>query len=525
MMDLKSAETLEILYGISRDLATALDLHTTLERVLLLAVQYVEADRGSIVVLDVDQQPVDAALAIDGKIHGNAASQFQDVIKRGLIAWVIENRQPAFINNTIADDRWLKRSDDQEDHSGAKSAMCLPLVARNQLVGVLTIVHPLPDYFSQEHFQFLQTVADQAGVSVHNALLYDSLESMHRQYYELFEDSIVPILITDSEGSILQANRAAYTLIGRNGVEPVGKQIFDYHRVPFNLLGWNFEKLYSGDVVNYESSLQFGEEIEVPVRVFVRMLPRDAAGRIQWIIQDITDTKQLETMRHDLLAMVYHDIRSPLSNVISSLELLRMMVGEDGDQNIETIMSIILRSTNRIQRLVSNLLDIDRLESGQKIAQPREVNVSVLAEVVSEDVRPTLESRNQHYHMQIEDNIQNVWADEDMLRRVLINLLENAAKYTPTGGAVTLKIETIDARKMRFTIADTGPGIELEAQKTLFEKFTRVNPTSGPKGIGLGLSFCKMAVEAHEGEIWIESKVGDGSKFIFELPLSNSDYF
>jgi PAS domain S-box-containing protein len=516
-----STKSLQLLYELSEQLASALDLQTTIEQVMALSAQYIGAERGSLVVLDVDQAPLDAVLIYEGRMQFNNAAQFADVVKRGLIAWVIEHREAAFINDTSQDDRWLKRQDDSPEQTGAKSAMCIPLEARGQLVGVLTTVQPQPNRFTQAEFDFLKAVADQAGVAIHNALLFDSLESMHRQYFELFEDNIASIIMTDPEGKITKANRAAYALMERIGRELVGTYISDFHHIPVNLVGHQFDKLYGGDVVTYDSVLEFLHGSTMPVKVSVRMLPRDIKGSIQWIFEDISSQKELETMRHDLLSMVYHDIRSPLANVISSLELLRVMVPVEEDQNVEDVFSVISRSSNRIQRLVSNLLDIDRLETGQAIVNARMVDLNVLVDVVTEDVAPLIESRDQHFTLQMDEGVDEVWADEDMLRRVLINLLENASKYTPVGGDVQFSIVREADGMLRFLIADTGSGIPSDMILTIFDKFTRVNPNRGPKGIGLGLAFCRLAVEAHDGRIWVESEEGKGSQFIFELPYND----
>jgi PAS domain S-box-containing protein len=524
-VNFNSAETLRLLYELSAQLATAIDLQTTLEQVITLTVRFLNTERGSLVVLDENNQPIDAAMINNGKMQFNNAAQFAAIVKHGLIAWVIEHRQAAFVNDTSVDPRWLKRMDDQPDQTGAKSAMCIPLEARDQLVGILTIVHPTPNHFSLEQFEFLKAVADQAGIAVHNALLFDSLETMHRQYFELFQDSIAAILITNRDGMILQANRAAYQMMDKNDTDLAGSSIFDLHQAPFQLLGENFERLLTEDIVTYESLIGMGNSDDLPIKMFVRMLPRDLEGRIQWIIEDISESKQLETMRHDLLSMVYHDIRSPLSNVISSLELIKMMMPENLDPNVDDVFSVISRSANRIQRLVSNLLDIDRLEMKQEIMDAQAVDLVTLIETAISDVQPIMESRNQDFVLEMVDPVSELWVDEDMIRRVMINLLENASKYSPVGGKVSFRIEKDGEKSILFTVEDNGPGIPPEKLDMIFEKFTRVNYRKGPKGIGLGLAFCKMAVNAHGGRIWVKSDNESGAKFHFTLPSEAHESF
>lgn len=509
---------IELLYQLSAKLAMSLDLQTTLEQVITLAVQYLNTERGSLVILDKDRRPIDAVLFYHGRTIFNNARQFEEVVKRGLIAWVISNKTPAFINNTLDDPRWLRREDDNPDQTGAKSAMCIPLEAQGELVGILTIVHPEPEYFTLEQFDFLKSVAEQSGLAVRNALLFDLQEELHRNYYNLFNDSITPIVITNLNARILQANLAANSLINNGTGSLLGQSLYLLHQVPQELLGDSFEKLISGETKVYESTLRSFEKRIIPVRVSVKLLPHDLDGRLQWLIEDISTEKELEAMRNDMTSMIYHDIRSPLANVISSLELLKIMLPKYEDENIDEVLTVISRSTNRVQRLVSNLLDIDRLEDEQSFIELKEIDVLELVTGVVSDVKPVMDSRKQVFESHISETVNDVWGDEDMLKRVLINLLENAAKYSPMGEKISFHVKRLESGALRFIVEDNGPGIPKEQLEQIFEKFTRVSNRKGPKGIGLGLAYCKLAVDAHDGNIWAESDGETGTRFVFDLP-------
>src|SRR5678816_557784 len=154
---------LELLYHVSRELATALDLRTVLQRVLYEAIQNVGGERCSIVVLDEAGKAMDATIVYGTQVHEHTTQQMRDTMERGLAGWVIRNHKGALILDTSKDERWLMRPDDALDKSGAKSAICVPLLAREQLVGVLTLVHPSPNAFLEEQFDLMQAIADQAG--------------------------------------------------------------------------------------------------------------------------------------------------------------------------------------------------------------------------------------------------------------------------------------------------------------------------------------------------------------------------
>ncbi len=178
---------LELLYNVSRQVATALDLRTVLQRVLYETMQNVGGERCSIVVLDDAGKAVDATIVYGKQVHEHTTQQLRDTMERGLAGWVIRNRKGVLILDTSKDDRWLMRPDDAMDRSGIKSAICVPLLAREQLVGVLTLVHPAPNAFSTEQLDLMQAIADQAGVAVLNARLYTESQRQARVMTALAE--------------------------------------------------------------------------------------------------------------------------------------------------------------------------------------------------------------------------------------------------------------------------------------------------------------------------------------------------
>jgi signal transduction histidine kinase len=176
-----------------------------------------------------------------------------------------------------------------------------------------------------------------------------------------------------------------------------------------------------------------------------------------------------------------------------------------------------------MQRLINSLLDINRLEAGQPIANRRAVEVGPLLNEVLDNLQPITSTKRQLVHTELGDRLPKIWVDEDMIRRVLINLMENATKFTPMDGQITLGAEVDDhenGQRVLFWVQDTGPGIPESAREAIFNKFTRLQAENFPKGLGLGLAFCKLAVEAHGGEIGVESQLGQGSRFHFTVPSS-----
>jgi signal transduction histidine kinase len=221
--------------------------------------------------------------------------------------------------------------------------------------------------------------------------------------------------------------------------------------------------------------------------------------------------------------MIYHDLRSPLANIVSSLDVIADMLPEGKDR--ETVLSILKiaeNSTDRIQRLVSSLLDVNKLESGQPVVDQKAVDGLALIQNAVEDVRPVSKSRRQSLHAGLPSELPAIWVDEDMARRVLINLMENSSKYTPTGGALEVGAYPEDGW-LHIWIKDNGPGIPPAEQERIFDKFTRLRGKGKPGGLGIGLAFCRLAVQGHGGRIWVESDAGSGATFHLTFPVATEE--
>jgi PAS domain S-box-containing protein len=521
-----SRSSLELLFNVSRELTSALDLHTVLTRVLFLSTSSVQAERGSVIVMDEHQQPVDAAIIYEGRLVSYTVDSLKSTLGQGLAGWVLSRIEPALVPDTSQDNRWLRRPDDESVRSGAKSAICVPITARDELVGVLTMVHATPNFFNDEHLALLQSISDQAGIAIHNARLYESLQAAHRRYQELFEDSIDPILITDLEGNIQETNRQAVVVSGRTQETLLSTPVWNLQSLRPEWLVKNLETIHAGETVSGETEFFPLNRTPIAVEIYLHKVSFGREDLLQWIIRDITERKQLDVLRDDLSAMIYHDLRSPLANIVSSLDMLRALIQDSPPDNsnpiIPQVLSIAVRSSDRMQRLINSLLDINRLEAGQPITNRRTVDITILVRDAVDAVLPMTNTKRQELSEDIVEGLPGIWVDEDMIRRVLINLLENASKFTPIEGHIT-----VGAKKendwIRLWVKDTGPGIPAEAQGGIFNKFTRlqgerVQSDRMPKGLGLGLAFCKLAILAHGGSIGVESEPGAGSCFYFTVP-------
>jgi PAS domain S-box-containing protein len=681
--------SLELLYKISREIASALDLPTVLQRVLLLSMNTTKAISGSIIVLDDYGNPIDSTIIYRDKIIKHTTDQLKITLEKGLAGWVVENQEAVLIPDTSKDDRWLRRPDDEESATGPKSAVSAPLVGRERPVGVFTLVHPQPNFFTPEHLDLVRTISDQAGIAVLNARLYaesnrqarvmaalaesagaittslrldevlhrilkqidhalrvervslaliepnsqelvyrastagnrkiigvhvklgqgfagwvaqkgrgiivhdalqdkryspevdrisgfktravacapirfheevigilealnpeegtfdqgalfvitgiaslagsairhaqlfQNLQATNQLYHDLFEASIDLIIITDREGRIIEVNRQAAIVYGVEKNKLINTAITDLFTVDHDKLRASFEQISTSETVSYEATFKTQDRRELLIQVFVKEINIDGKTHLQWILRDITERKNLDELRDDLISMIYHDLRSPLANIVSSLDVLDNMLSLE-DPAIHSLFQIAVRSTERIQRLTSSLLDINRLEAGQPIVTLQEIQPKHLIQYAVDVVLPIAKNKNQDMIIQIPDEIPVVMVDNEMIQRVLINLLENAVKFTPPEGEINVTACTQNHHWVQICVQDTGPGIPTSDHDIIFDKYARLHSINRPQGIGLGLAYCRLAVEGHGGQIWVDNAPGGGARFTFTLPTKHS---
>jgi signal transduction histidine kinase len=254
-------------------------------------------------------------------------------------------------------------------------------------------------------------------------------------------------------------------------------------------------------------------------------------GRVA-LVRDISDERALLKMRDDLTHMLIHDLRNPFSAIHSALQLISTLLGEglpeaesDHDRPlpraaaVQGAIGIALNSSTRAQEMLDSLLDLNQLEGGQMPVAAEPVETGLFVRTVARDLQPEAERRGLTLALSIPDDLPEASADPDLFDRVLHNLVGNAIKFTPAGGCVTVSVRGEDGC-LALSVSDTGPGIPPQVLSRLFQKFVR-----GPgqaHGSGLGLAFCKLAVEAMGGRIWAESPAAEGATFHFTLPRADS---
>ncbi|MBM3132817.1 MAG: PAS domain S-box protein, partial [Chloroflexi bacterium] len=239
--------------------------------------------------------------------------------------------------------------------------------------------------------------------------------------------------------------------------------------------------------------------------------------------------KELDKMKDNFLSTVSHELRTPLTSIKSFAEIL---LSYDNDRETQKeFIGIINEESDRLTRLINDVLDISKIEAGRVQWQPGELNISEIIESAVNATRSLFGQAHLKVEVDTDPNLPTVWADKDRITQVVTNLISNAIKFTPQGGHVQIeaegiKSETIEGFEIvKVSVADTGIGIPPDEQGRIFEKFHQVGDTlkGKPKGTGLGLTICKDIIEHFGGRIWVESELFKGSTFSFTLPVAASE--
>jgi NtrC-family two-component system sensor histidine kinase KinB len=407
---------------------------------------------------------------------------------------------------------------------------------------VLYVNSSRPNKFDLDDVQVVAALANQAAIAIENARLFASVAEGRDQLQAILNSSHDGILMFDASSRIITVNPRLEEMwdLSRVGLE--NQKLFDLlDQSDFQIAA----KLgYRPEILRAQlNQVRVGQPLEWPTEVFAmpsgsrqRFIQRsgmpvlDVSKRlIGWmvVLRDVTEEREIQQMREDLTNMIVHDLRTPLSSILGSLQLLEDSFQKVSPTSIEgQALAISLRSTRKMLDLVNSLLDISKLTSGQAMIDSAPTPLAAVIDVAIERLSPLALEAGVIIRKHLQPDLPLVLIDEDKISRVLMNLLDNALKFTPLGGQVTILAEhtrngdPAESNFVRCTVRDTGPGIPADFRQRIFDRFVQIGDrTTRRRGTGLGLSFCQLAVEAHGGKIWVNDAPNGGSEFCFTLPI------
>lgn len=511
----RQVQALVALADTARVVTESLELDEVLQRILSQTLQTLEVEAASLAILDEKTDELEFKVT-----RGERADAVQGLrLKRGqgITGWVVESGEMAVVLDVEASPHFDPQADARSGFTTRAMAVA-PIRVKDKTIGALEAINPARGEFGPEQTELLMGIAGLAGSAIVHAQLFEETQAAQQLFAGLFEDSVDPILITDLAGMVTGANHRAEAFLGVSRQQLQGLNAAEMLEVAGEKLPDAWSSLAPGEELSYDAEVRHAQGHPLPVEAHVRRVDIGREPFLQWLLRDVSERKALDELRADLTSMIFHDLRSPLGNVISSLEVLHASLPAD-DEAMQSVLAIALRSSRRLSRLVESLLDLGQLEAGQAVLHRAVGPIgSIIVEAV-EEVYPVAEAKGHLLQFAFAPaDLPQVDMDSDMIRRVMINLLENAIKYTRAGGRITISAHRQDEGVL-VSVADTGPGIPASEHQRIFEKFSRLQREGRQKGLGLGLAFCRMAIEAHGGRIWVESTEGQGATFRFILPV------
>ncbi len=576
------ARQLRSLNEIGNLLASSLDINELLSLVVNHAATLLESEAGSLLLLD--EESGDLVFRISSGPAGKKLVGMRIPAGKGIAGVTFAENHPVIVNDTRNDPRWYA-SFDQEAEFVTRSILAVPLNARGRTIGVLEVLNHLNGLpYTDEEVDLLLSFGAQAAISIENTRLFmmtdqalqarleelTMLQRIDRQlnttldYRAVMEHTLEwAMRITGAEVGLVAALQEDDEATGLRFLAVKGYPE-DVMR-PFVEEGklWPLSQGIIGratrkgeicllkdalsDPDYYAAAPGMTAQLSVPIRreqrvigiialeastgerfnednvEFIGRLVDHAAIAIEnaRLFQEVQRANEAKT---EFVSFVSHELKQPMTSIKGYTDLLMKEIGGPLNAQQKQFLQVVRSNVERMDRLVRDLLDVSRIESGRLRL---EMGVVVPEEIVSEAVQAyqqAIAAKKQQLNVEIEPGLPTVIGDRGRLIQVMTNLVSNANKYTPTGGTITLRVGLwYDNGKkyVRWSVQDTGIGMTEEEQKKLFTKYFRAanKAVRSEKGTGLGLVITRSIIEMHGGQIWVESEYQKGSTFSFTVPV------
>lgn len=410
---------------------------------------------------------------------------------------------------------------------GYESVALVPMKHGDRILGLIHLADESENKIPPETVQFLERVGVYIGEALHTFMAEEALQESEKRYRDLYEQAPDAYFSVGADGYIKQANRSATELLGYSREELVGRPVSDLYADTPNgkaAAGGVFRRFLAGEEIrDQELEVKRADGSSVWVSLSVRPI-RDKEGRVvasRSMMVDITEQKKLDQLKDDFIGLVSHELRSPMTVVTGAINTALTEAERLSPEETRQLLKDAALEAESLSNLLANLLELSRVQAQRLVLYAEAIDVK---KVIRDAVDKIKRQYSTHkFVLSLPRHLPPVYADPLRLERILYNLLENAVKYSLSGGEVRVSVEPQEEHLV-IGVSDQGIGISPADQKKLFEPFQRLEKSrlSGVRGVGLGLMVCRRLVEAHGGHIWVESKPGHGSSFFFTMPLSQT---
>jgi PAS domain S-box-containing protein len=376
----------------------------------------------------------------------------------------------------------------------------------------------------------------------------EELRIANEKFKKIYEEASDGIVILDFKGKILELNKKALKIFGGKREEIIGTHFSKAGTIPLKSMP-KLMKTFSGMIGGDQKPINVWIKNKKGKKIYLEnsgtIIKLDGKKRIMVITRDITEKKKyeevkintqrkiekqniklikLDKIKTEFLNTTSHELRTPMASIKGYIQMLMSQKLGNINKEQNEALNVVLRNTNRLDSLIEDILDISRLESGTMKFIPDKTNINKMITEVIETMQPTADLKNIKINKELE-KIPDIIIDSERIKNVLMNLIDNSIKFSYQDSIINLKTK-IDKDDVLFEIQDFGRGIPKNKQKKIFDRFYQVDSGIDRKfgGVGLGLTISKGIVDAHGGKVWVKSKFGKGSSFIFSLPLNPANH-
>ena len=498
----KRVKELETLVRLGHAITGSLELDSVLTNVVSTAVELTGAEEGQLLL--VDEPSGELYVRAERNLGEQQARTFRLKVADSMAGQVVRTGEPVSFSSTSP----------QKIKSAylVHALIYVPLRLQDKVFGVLGVVNRQANRPFRDHYVLLLSLlADYASNAIENARLYHESEQARIKLETMLDNIDDGVIVMDDDLRIMLINPSARRAFGLGLSDLSHQSLFDViqHQDVRALVG----SVDDNPLKHHEISFEDG-------RVFnTQYTPIQGVGSAI-TMQEITHLKMLDRLKSDFIHTVSHDLRSPLTAIMGYVELLDR-IGPLNEQQKEFVRRI-QNSVNSITTLVNDLLDLGRIEAGFDSRKDL-VAMDGILRYTLDNYLNQIKDKRLKVTVDVPQTLLPVLGNPIRLRQMLDNLIGNAIKYTPEGGSVVIKM-SVEDEQLITSIKDSGIGIPLSDQAHIFDKFYRAsNAPKGVPGTGLGLSIVKSIVDNHEGRIWVESRMREGTTFFIVLPLYKAE--
>jgi len=519
---------LSILETIGRELSGEIQSERLFEMILDYAIEFTDAVWGSLCLIE---QATQRALVKAWRGYPERPDIF--FVGEGLNQQAIQCQEVVYLPAVSQEPEYI-------DHTRGKaqSHLSVPLVHESQVLGVLSLESDHTDAFTAGDIGFVNQLANQAAVAVVNAALYADVTRVRDRLAAVLDTVGEGILLVEARGRIVLANKALHRI---TGLQPEKFLDHCFSELPQGVLAmFGYTPAQASQLIAALGASAVFSPAKVTItrqglspEIFVERIITpvfEGAGQSRgWMIvlRDVTEEQQIAQARELITETLVHDLRSPISAVLGALEVMEdALPSRAGDETDITgqALNVARRGAHRVLALIETLMDIARLQSGKMDILPARTELKPL---VSNMLNEFIAQANEYgviLRNDVPEDIPHLNVDQGKITRVLANLVDNALKFSPSGGQIAIAARPMPGQKVLIQVSDNGPGIPEDYREKVFERFSQVPGLRGRRrGTGLGLTFCRLAVEAHQGNIWVESNPAGGSLINLTLPCVDEE--